>query len=84
MVESAFSLIRNVLKIKDEESDESTHFRLILAMLKEEILNPVFYVIQLKDQKDMEIQKRVMMILFEICYHTFTTFDPASIYLLEV
>ena len=49
MLELCLSLVRNLLSIRDHEHEESTHFGLIVTIMKQEILNPVLYLIQVKD-----------------------------------
>lgn len=70
MLEFSIILIRNLLAVKEKDGDENTHFRFIMAMVKEEIFNPILYLIQLKDAP--ELLRKLDIVLLEICYHTFT------------
>lgn len=78
MMEFIIILLRNLLQFRSSDvgSDE-LHSHFLLAILKEDMIGPLFYLIQMEKG---ELMNRIEIPLLEIFSHIFTCFNPSHLY----
>ena len=77
MQEFIITLLRNIVQIpqKAEENPRLNNY-FIAEMIKEDIMIPIFYILQ----NDQEFSHKMSITILEIFYHFYTSFDPEVIY----
>ena len=74
MLEFIIVLIRNLLQVPDASNDnEALHNHFLTTLIREEMFNPLLYLVQNETSKVME---KIDIPLMEIFYYSFTCFDP--------
>jgi len=77
MLEFMILLIRNLAQIPNDETDPNLHNHFLAALLKEDMFDPIFYIIQ---NDRTALMNKIDIPLLEILFHTLTCFDPHSMY----
>lgn len=78
MLEFIILLIRNLLQIPDSTTDgEALHNHFLTTMIREEMFNPLLYLVQ---NEKSEVMEKIDVALMEIFYYSFTCFDPEILY----
>ncbi len=78
MLEFIILLIRNLLQIPDSSSDgEALHNHFLTTLIREEMFNPLLYLVQ---NEKSEVMEKIDVALMEIFYYSFTCFDPEILY----
>jgi hypothetical protein len=77
MLEFIIKLIRNLVQIPNSEKYPYLHNHFLAAFIKEDMFNPLLYIIQTDRSPLMD---KIDVPLMEIFYHTFTCFKPELLY----
>ena len=80
MMEFIILLIRNIAQIGGKDGNADLHSHFLTTFLKEDMFNPLLYIIQ--SDKSSLIQK-IDIPLMEIFYHTFACFKPEALFSLS-
>jgi hypothetical protein len=71
MMEFIVLLLRNLVQVPRSEQYPDLHSHFLAALIKEDVFNPLLYVLQTDRTALME---KIDIPLLEIFYHTFTCF----------
>lgn len=77
MMEFIILLLRNLVQIPLSEKYPDLHNHLLAAFIKEDMFNPLLYILQTDRTALME---KIDIPLLEIFYYTFTCFEPNLLY----
>ena len=70
-------LVRNLVQIPNSEKFPHLHNHFLAAFVKEDMFNPLLYILQ-TDRS--ELMTKIDIPLLEIFYHTFTCFEPKLLF----
>jgi hypothetical protein len=77
MMEFIIKLVRNLVQIPNSEKYPNLHNHFLAAFIKEDMFNPLLYIIQTDRSPLMD---KIDIPLMEIFYNTFTCFRPELLY----
>ena len=77
MIEFIILLIRNLVQIPNSSKHPNLHNHFLASFIKEDMFNPILYIIQ-TDRS--QLMGKIDIPLMEIFYHIFTCLEPSYIY----
>lgn len=77
LMEFIIVLVRNLVQIPNSEKFPHLHNHFLAAFVKEDMFNPLLYIVQ-TDRS--ELMSKIDIPLLEIFYHTFTCFEPKLLF----
>ena len=77
MLQFIILLIRNLAQIPSGEADPNLHNHFLAALLKEDMFDPIFYIIQ---NDRTAVMGKIDIAILQILFYTLTCFDPQLVY----